>query len=225
MTKIKLCGLSRPCDIEWANALQPDFIGFVFAQKSKRYVAPEAAKALRKALGAGIRAVGVFVNEAPESVAALLNGGVIDIAQLHGGEDERYIQKLREYSDRPLIQAFRISTSADLDRAKASSADWVLLDNGAGGTGAAFDWTLIRKFDRPYFLAGGLSPENAGDAVRMLHPWAVDVSSGIETEGRKDVKNEKIPYNTILLFDNITCMCGYEKRYDKMHRFLEGLSI
>lgn len=186
MTKIKLCGLRRPCDIEWANALQPDYIGFVFAKKSKRYVSPEAAKALREKLNPGIKAVGVFVREEPEVVAGLLNDGVIDVAQLHGGEDEAYVRRLRSLTDKPLIQAFRVDAAADLERAKGSPADYVLLDNGAGGTGSAFDWSLIVGFDRPYFLAGGLSPENAEEAVRALRPWAVDVSSGIETDGKKD---------------------------------------
>ena len=187
MTKIKLCGLSRPCDIEAANQLTPDFIGFVFAKKSRRYVAPEQAKALREALNPAIRAVGVFVREEPEIVAGLLNDGIIDLAQLHGGEDEAYIARLRALTDRPIIQAFRIEAPADLDRARASKADYILLDNGAGGTGAAFDWSLLRGFDRPYFLAGGLGPGNVAEAIAALHPYAVDVSSGIETDGHKDI--------------------------------------
>ena len=123
MTKIKLCGLSRPCDIEWANALMPDYIGFVFAQKSKRYVSPERAKALREGLDSNIRAVGVFVNEAPEVVADLLNSGVIDLAQLHGGEDEEYIKALRGLTDKPLIKAFRVDGYADLEKAGAVICD------------------------------------------------------------------------------------------------------
>ena len=186
MTKIKLCGLSRPCDIEWANALMPDYIGFVFAQKSRRYVSPERAKALREGLDSSIRAVGVFVNEAPEVVADLLNTGVIDLAQLHGGENEEYIKALRGLTDKPLIKAFRIENTADLDRARQSSADCILLDNGAGGTGTAFDWALLKGFDRPYFLAGGLDSGNVRQAIAALRPFAVDVSSGIETDGVKD---------------------------------------
>ena len=186
MTKIKLCGLSRPCDIEWANALMPDYIGFVFAQKSKRNVSPERAKALREGLDSNIRAVGVFVNEAPEAVADLLNTGVIDMAQLHGGEDEEYIKALRGLTDKPLIKAFRVDGPADLEKARRSSADYVLLDNGAGGTGTAFDWALLKGFDRPYFLAGGLGPGNVRQAIMALDPFAVDVSSGIETNGAKD---------------------------------------
>ena len=191
MTKIKLCGLSRPCDIEAANALLPDYIGFVFAKKSKRYVAPEKAKALREALNPSIQAVGVFVREEPEIIANLLSEGIIDVAQLHGGEDEEYIAQLRALTDRPLIAAFRIDAPADLDRARTSKADYILLDNGAGGTGAAFDWSLLTGFDRPYFLAGGLGPENVAGAVATLHPYAVDVSSGIETDGCKDIEKMK----------------------------------
>ncbi len=186
MTRIKLCGLSRPRDIEAVNALLPDYIGFVFAKKSRRYVAPEKARALREALNPAIHAVGVFVREEPERVAALLNADVIDLAQLHGGEDERYIERLRALTDRPLIQAFRVESPADLERARRSTAEHILLDNGAGGTGTAFDWELLRGFDRPFFLAGGLGPENAAAAVRALRPFAVDVSSRVETDGVKD---------------------------------------
>jgi len=186
MTKIKLCGLTRPRDIEWANALTPDFVGFVFARKSKRYISPKNAQKLREKLNQSINAVGVFVNEAPEAVAALLNDGTIDVAQLHGGEDEDYIKALRLLTDRPLIQAFCVDGPADLERARASSADYILLDNGAGGTGTAFDWALLKGFDRPCFLAGGLGPDNVARAVRDVRPFAVDVSSGIETDGAKD---------------------------------------
>ncbi|MGM9538955.1 MAG: phosphoribosylanthranilate isomerase [Candidatus Onthomonas sp.] len=185
MTKIKLCGLSRPYDIEAANELKPDYIGFVFAPKSRRYVSARQAAELRRSLDPGIQAVGVFVNETPETVAALLNRGIIDLAQLHGTENEAYLDTLRELTHRPVIQAFRIRSEKDCAAARRSTADYVLLDSGAG-TGTVFDWTLIRKFERPYFLAGGLDPENVAGSVRLLHPYAVDVSSGIETDGKKD---------------------------------------
>lgn len=185
MTKMKLCGLSRPCDIEAANDLKPEYIGFVFAQKSKRYVTPEKAAQLKQLLAPGIQAVGVFVRENPQTVAALLNSNVIDMAQLHGGEDEEYIKQLRELSDKPIIQAFRIETADDIANAQQSSADFLLLDSGAG-TGTVFDWGLVQNLTRPYFLAGGLSPDNVEEAVTYLKPYAVDVSSGIETDGRKD---------------------------------------
>ncbi len=186
MTKIKLCGLKRPQDIQAANELLPAYIGFVFAPKSRRYVHPDRAEELRRMLNPDIIPVGVFVNETPETVAALLDRGIIDIAQLHGKEDEAYIRRLRQLTKKPLIQAFRIDTPADVAAAQASTADYVLLDSGAGGTGTCFDWSLLQDIQRPYFLAGGLTPENVGGAVATLHPYAVDVSSGIETDGAKD---------------------------------------
>lgn len=185
MTGIKLCGLSRPEDIQAANELKVDYIGFVFAQKSRRYVAPERAAALKKLLSPQIRAVGVFVNEMPETVAELLRSGTIDFAQLHGQEDGDYIQQLRALTDKPIIQAFRIASAQDCKAAQESTADYILLDSGAG-TGESFDWTMIGQIQRPYFLAGGLSSANAADCVRRLQPYAVDVSSGIETNGVKD---------------------------------------
>ncbi|MGN0556997.1 MAG: phosphoribosylanthranilate isomerase [Acutalibacteraceae bacterium] len=185
MTKIKLCGISRPCDIEAANELKTDYVGFVFAEKSRRYVSPSAAEKLKAKLSRDIRAVGVFVNESPETIADLLGRGVIDMAQLHGDEDDAYIRRLRALTDQPIIQAFVIRSEQDAAAADQSAADWVLLDAGAG-TGAVFDWELIKNVRRPYFLAGGLTPDNVGYAVRRLRPFAVDVSSGVETDGLKD---------------------------------------
>ena len=187
MTKIKLCGLTRPEDIEAANALMPDFVGFVFAEKSRRYVSPEIAARLRGRLNPEIQAAGVFVDAPPERVAELLEKGMIQIAQLHGQEDEAYIRALRGLTDRTIWKAFKITAPEDLAAAAASGADLVLLDNGPGGTGEAFDWALLRDFHaRPYVLAGGLNPENAAAAIAALRPFGLDVSSGIETAGRKD---------------------------------------
>ncbi len=187
MTKIKLCGLSRPCDIETANELLPDYIGFIFAPKSRRYVSPEKAASLKDNLHPEIRTVGVFVNEKPEQIAKLLKEGIIHIAQLHGScEDEAYIRQLRTLTDRPIIRAFRIDTLQDVARAQSCLADYVLLDSGNGGTGTVFDWSLLHSMERPFFLAGGLDPGNVGRAVAALRPYGVDVSSGIETGGWKD---------------------------------------
>ena len=185
MTKIKLCGLSRPCDIEAANELKPDYIGFVFAPKSKRYVTYEKAMELKNRLSPEIQAVGVFVNEHPQTVAMLLKIGVIDMAQLHGDEDEDYITQLRLLTDKPIIKAFRIETANDIKNAEQSTADYILLDSGAG-TGTVFDWKLIQNVKRPYFLAGGLGVDNVSSATKTLYPYAVDVSSGIETNEYKD---------------------------------------
>ena len=168
MTKIKLCGLSRRCDIEAANALMPDYVGFVFAEGSKRRVTPAQARALKNALSPGIL-------------------GIIDAAQLHGGEDAAYIRALRRMTDRPIWQAFRVRTRADVEQAGRSEADCILFDAGAG-TGTAFDWSLLDRVERPYFLAGGLDTENVAGAIRLLRPFGVDVSSGIESGGGKDAE-------------------------------------
>ena len=153
MTRIKLCGLSRLQDIETANTLLPEYVGFVFAPKSRRYVTRQHAAELKKHLAPGIRSVGVFVDEPPENVAKIAKRGVIDLVQLHGGEDETYLRWLRELTAVPLIQAFRIRSGKDLAAAERSTADYVLLDAGAGD-GKVFDWSLLENFRRPYFLAG-----------------------------------------------------------------------
>lgn len=186
MTKIKICGLRRPCDIAYANEVGPDYIGFVFAKKSRRYVSPETAAVLRADLDRAICPVGIFVNELPENIAGLLNDGTIEMAQLHGQEDEAYIQVLRGLTQKPLIKAFSIHCAADAATAGLSSADYILLDNGSGGTGKTFDWSLTAGVSRRYFLAGGLSADNVAQAIDAAHPYAVDVSSGVETD---EVKN------------------------------------
>ena len=191
MTKIKLCGLTMPCDIEAANQLRPEYIGFVFAKKSRRYVSPDDALELRKLLCPEIQAVGVFVNEEPGKVAELLERGIIDLAQLHGNEDEDYIRQLKALSDRTIIQAFRIDGNGDIKKAESSSVDYILLDTGSGGTGMTFDWRFLERVRRPYFLAGGLNPENVRTAIETYAPYAVDVSSGIETNGIKDKEKMK----------------------------------
>ena len=185
MTKIKFCGIRRMQDIEYVNELHPDYIGFVFWEHSKRYVTPDLAKALKERLDPSIKAVGVFVDEQPDTVAELCNNGVIDIAQLHGGETEEYIAALREKTNAPIIKAFKIKSSDDLESARQSSADKVLLDSGYG-TGKVFDWSLFSSLDRPFFLAGGLSAENLHEAIDRFKPYAIDLSSAIETEGCKD---------------------------------------
>ena len=187
MIRIKFCGLTRWQDIECANRLRPDCIGFVFWKKSRRYVDEEAAGRLRDALDKSITSVGVFVDEEPERVAHLINEGIIDAAQLHGGEDDEYIAKLRNLimPGKVIIKAFRITSDEDIKIAQSSSADMILLDAGMG-EGASFDWTMIRDMQRPYYLAGGLDCQNVAKAVEMLSPYGVDVSSGIETDGIKD---------------------------------------
>lgn len=189
MTKIKLCGLSRPEDIMTVNLWRPDYVGFVFYKKSKRYVSFGEAKALKEQLLPGIQTVGVFVDEAPDIIAGLLEEGMIDAAQLHGHEDFQYLYTLRELTCKPLIQAIQIRSENDLYKAADSTADFLLLDSGAG-TGQTFNWNLLKNIHQDFFLAGGLDAQNVADAICQVHPYGVDVSSGIETNGKKD--KEKI---------------------------------
>ena len=186
MIKIKFCGLTQPCDIETANALHADYIGFVFSPRSRRYLTPKKAAELKEQLAPSILAVGVFVDEELEKVAALLNQKIINVAQLHGQEDATYIKRLKILTGMPVIKAFSMYTEREKKLAQNCIADYVLLDSGSGGTGKVFDWDLVRDMNRPYFLAGGLNLENIEKAAGTLHPFGVDVSSGIETNGRKD---------------------------------------
>ena len=189
MTKIKMCGLRRPEDIEYANMLLPEYIGYVFAKKSRRYVAPETAEKLTELLSTEITPVGVFVDEPIENVIALVESGAIRMAQLHGNESEEYVAELQSRSI-PVIRAFKVSCEADIDAAGNTCADYVLLDSGSG-SGETFDWSLIKNIGREFFLAGGLTADNAGEAVKTFRPYAVDASSCLETEGVKDFTKMK----------------------------------
>ena len=187
MTKIKICGLSRPCDIEYVNEAKPDFCGFIInVPKSRRNVSPDTVRQLVKNLSSEIKPVGVFVNAPIDEITALVQDGTLSYVQLHGHEDEAYIAALRKHIQVPIIQAFKVSCPEDAARAEASPADFILLDNGSGGTGKTFDWTHLSSVTRPYILAGGLNPENLSQAVSQLSPWGVDLSSGVETDGYKD---------------------------------------
>ncbi|MCR5302228.1 MAG: phosphoribosylanthranilate isomerase [Lachnospiraceae bacterium] len=194
MTKIKLCGLKRIEDITVANEVKPDYIGFVFAKKSRRYVSEDTAALLRENLDPKIKAVGVFVDEDSGYITRLVERGIIDMVQLHGSEDDEYIERLRQSlglkkagkpEDAVIIRAYRISSQDDVKAAERSPADIVLLDSGMG-SGMTFDWNEAAGIDRPFILAGGLDCETVVSAIGKLSPYAVDVSSGIETQGVKD---------------------------------------
>lgn len=189
-TKIKICGLRRPEDIEIINRYRPDFAGFICSEPFWRYVPEEKLGELTAKVAPGIRRVGVFVDDSPEKAAEFVRKGLIDIVQLHGQEDEYYIRSLRKIMvfygrTAPVVKAFRIRSAADITAAAHSIADLVLLDGGTG-SGKTFDWQLIRDIGRDYFLAGGLNPGNIREAVGRFHPFAVDVSSGVETDRIKD---------------------------------------
>ncbi|MCQ5030694.1 phosphoribosylanthranilate isomerase [Flavonifractor sp. DFI.6.63] len=187
MTRIKICGLTRPEDVRYVNTAKPDWCGFILNfPSSRRNVTPEQARALRAGLDPDIRPVGVFVDRPAEEVAALLNSGVISVAQLHGREDDAYISVLRTLAPGCVVwRAFQLRSQADLAAADASGADLVLLDNGRG-TGQTFDWSLAGSVHRPFLLAGGLTPESIPRAVAALRPYGLDLSSGVETDGVKD---------------------------------------
>lgn len=191
MTRIKICGLTRPEDISFVNEAEPDYVGFVIhVPGSRRSVSPEEAARLRVRLAGKIVPVGVFVDEPLENVVALLENGVIEMAQLHGSEGEGYIRKLRTRTGKPVCKAFRADAEESVKLALCSEADYLLFDHGSGGTGEAFDWQLVSGVKRPFFLAGGLTVENLCTAISTVHPWAVDLSSGVEQAGQKD--REKI---------------------------------
>jgi len=201
MQKIKLCGMMKPCDIEYANRVKPDFVGFIFAN-TRRKISAAQAKQFREALDAEIPAVGVFVNEDISVITSLVQNGCIDLIQLHGEEDADYIRRLREVCDVPVIKAVKVQTVEQIRQAAALPVDYLLLDTYRkgvlGGTGEAFDWELLREakaaagdtaegelFGKPYFLAGGLHAGNLREAA-ALGSYGLDVSSGIEADGSKD---------------------------------------
>ena len=196
MTKIKLCGMRRECDIEYVNELLPDYIGYIFAPKSKRFISDKEAERLTHLLDNRIVPVGVFVNESVEHIVSLVEHGIIRAVQLHGKEDNDYIKILRKEVDCPIIQAFRIEKEDDIKDAERSAADYILLDSG-GGTGEVFDWSLLKGINREFFLAGGLTPENMEQALRMLAKYGVDASSSLETDGYKDKDKMSLFVNTI----------------------------
>lgn len=186
-TKIKICGLKRPEDITYVNEAKPDYCGFIIEfPKSSRNVTGDQVRALTAGLHPDIIPVGVFVNASPERVEELLLDGTIQIAQLHGQEDKDYIRRIQKNTGHQVIKAFSVKTVRDIELALQSPADYILLDQGGGGTGKTFDWTLIPEITRPFFLAGGLGPDNLEQAVRTIRPYAVDLSSSVETNSVKD---------------------------------------
>lgn len=186
MTRVKLCGLRSREDAGAANRCRPDFAGFVFAP-GKRQVDRRTAGIMRDALDPAIVTVGVFVNQAPSWIASLCRDGIIGMVQLHGDETEEEARRVREASGCSVIRAVRVG---DRLPPLPKQGDYLLFDalshTARGGTGHAFSWELLSGVGREYFLAGGLHPGNVREAVSLLRPYCVDVSSGIETEGRKD---------------------------------------
>lgn len=188
MTKIKICGLKRMKDIQVANQLNPDFIGFVFA-KSKRQITAETAKTLKSMLKPTIKVCGVFVNEKIQTMCDLVKENTIDVIQLHGNETEKDIEEIKSILPQTeVIKALNVRQKTDIITWENSKADYLILDNGVGGTGEKFDWEILKEltnFHKKIIIAGGLDPKNVSEVLKF-NPYGVDVSSGVETDGYKD---------------------------------------
>ena len=198
MNRVKICGLSRPADIQAVNQARPDYIGFVFAP-SRRQIDPAQAQTLKQELDPRILSVGVFVDQPWPWIAELAAEQLIDLIQLHGQEGATYLRQLRAHVNLPIIRSVRVGRALPAPvelRALAGAADYLLLDTATnlpdgtpqpGGSGQSFDWRLLQNYSGPdYFLAGGLNCQNVTAALQQLHPFAVDTSSGVETDGVKD---------------------------------------
>lgn len=199
MTKVKICGLKTLADVEIVNQYLPEYVGFVFA-KTKRFVTDKQASIMRNALDKRIQAVGVFVNEPIEHVIQLCDTGIINVVQLHGEETDTYIQMLKQKTDTNVIKAVRVQSAEQVVENISAAADFMLFDtykNGVpGGTGECFSLKILQESFaklrernqtiKPYFLAGGLHCDNVVDVIRQMDCYAVDVSTGVETNGIKD---------------------------------------
>ena len=207
--KVKMCGISKVETIPAVVEAKPDYMGLVFAP-SKRQVTVDQAKILVEELHRGyakkygsdtehdkndtIKTVGVFVNETVDNLITIANEANLDAVQLHGDEDETFIQSLKERTNVEVWKAIQIRTAADTEKWIDSSADMLLFDayhkDERGGTGEVFDWSSLDAFERPFMLAGGIDSTNVARAIRTVRPYGIDISSGIETNGVKD--DEKI---------------------------------
>lgn len=208
MSKIKICGLRRLEDVDAVNKFMPDYAGFVLVPGRTRQITHKQAAALKKQLSKDILAVGVFVNERRDVIARLLDCGVIEMAQLHGQETEEDVRWIKERTGKPVIKAVSVKSADDVKRWRRSAADFILADNGAGGSGRTFDWGVISDVLQdgapPVFLAGGININNL-DAALALKPYAVDISGGVETDGAKNPELIREAINKVRRYD-------YEKR-------------
>lgn len=186
-TLIKFCGLRRKEDMEIVSEVKPDFAGFILTDRFWRFTEPSGVRELIRDLPEKIKTVGVMVDEPFDTALRKSEESNVSMLQLHGSEDNEYIRQLREKTGKKIIKAFKVTKEEDIINAVMSEADLILLDSGTG-TGKTFDWSLLKNIERPFILAGGLSPENVKQAVKTIHPYGVDVSSGIETDKLKDRK-------------------------------------
>ncbi len=183
MAKIKICGLMRQQDIEYVNELKPDYVGFILSPGFRRSITKECAAALKSKLDKDIKAVGVFVDDTLDNISYFVDNGIIDIVQLHGDESSEYCSMINA----PVIKYFKPD---NFDRAEKYKTDYFLFDSGTG-TGKTFEWSDIPKVQKPFFLAGGLEESNLKNAILSVNPYAVDMSSSVETNGIKDYNKIK----------------------------------
>ena len=207
--KIKICGLRRPEDVNYANEVKPDFVGFILSEGFRRSIKLETAMKLKSKLDPGIKAVGVFVNESPEYVAKCLEDGIIDAAQLHGHESEEDILYVKAKTGKPVIKVVKVEDRYVVEAWLDSAADYLLFDSGTG-TGKTFDWTVLTEvladyggsLPKEFFLAGGITSEILDQAHEQIHPFAVDISSGVETDGVKDLEKMKLAVSMARKYDD-----------------------
>jgi phosphoribosylanthranilate isomerase len=188
-TKIKICGLRRLEDVDFINEAKPDYAGVILCRRFWRGIDFEQAKAIRKRLDSNIPLVGVFVNDHFTDVLVSLRQGIVDMVQLHGTESEEYITNMQIMSRKPVIKACEVHSPDVIPYAVNSAANHILLDSKAGSS-TTFDWSIVQDIQRPFFLAGGLNPNNITDAMKVVRPWGVDICGGVETDHHKD--REKI---------------------------------
>ncbi|MDR0963053.1 MAG: phosphoribosylanthranilate isomerase [Clostridium sp.] len=185
--KVKICGLRTQTDVEYANAARPDYVGFVFAP-SKRRITYEQAAQLRKHLSPEIRSVGVFVDTPNDEILRLIYAKIIDVVQLHGKEQPCDLAYVKDRCDALTMKALRFAAFDEIKSWEDSVADFLLFDSTAG-SGTTFDWTKLEHIrKKPFFVAGGLNENNISEAALQLRPYGVDVSSGVERNGAKDLE-------------------------------------
>ncbi|MBR1657549.1 MAG: hypothetical protein IJ697_03685 [Synergistaceae bacterium] len=189
MVKVKICGICHESEIGIMNELGPDFVGFVFVKKSRHFISPEHAGYLRSQLRPGIKSVGVFTNESLQNVALCVETAGLNMVQLHGDETGEYVAALREYIRCPIMKVYKVSKPIDAEKALFSTADYVMLDGGNAGDGKTFDWSLLGRMRRKFFLSGGLNPDNIQKALNLdPQPYALNTNSGVEAHRTKDYR-------------------------------------
>ena len=178
---IKICGITKLSEIDYLNELKPDYIGFVFA-KSKRQISGREACILKEKLSKDIKTVGVFLNNTEEEILKVLDDVELDVIQLHGDEDNKFIDSLRKKIKCDIWKAVAILSEEDMKKALEYNVDTLVLDGSNPGSGVVFDWTALNKLDanKKIFLAGGINEENVLDGIKKVNPDGIDTSSGVE---------------------------------------------